>query len=325
LGKEKRIMGKKIPTLLGPVDTGDMGFTLVHEHLIFWPVPPKYMPTAAYFLRENIYRAKDRGIRTIVDVSPYRDVKLLQELCGDTGMNFILSTGYYVEGSKLTDPAFYTRTMREDIDMMTRDIEEGIAGTDVRAGVIKVAGNGAVLTPWEEKVFVAAGKASAQTKTPVCTHSCMGQAAQQAALIKGGADLNHVYYSHPEAKFGWEGRDVRQELEYYINLVKEGSSLMFNNFDFYFDTPKDELLFLMRGLADRGYLRSVLISIDLNFEVDGEGLVWPEASREHPETRRRNYGYIVDTVVPLLKANGFTQKEVDAIFIDNPKRIFDYV
>jgi phosphotriesterase-related protein len=276
-------------------------------------------------LRENIYRAKDRGIRTIVDVSPNRDIPLLTCLCADTGMNFIMPTGYYTEGNRMTDSSVYPRTMQEDMDMMEKDINVGIGGTNVKAGVIKVAGNGAVLTPWEEKVFIAAGKVSAKTKTPICTHSCMGQAAQQAALLKGGADLNHVYYSHPEAKFGWEGRDVKQELQYYISLVKEGSSLMFNNFDFYFDTPKDELLFLMRSLADKGYLRSVLISIDLNFEIDDEGLVWPEASKEHPETRKRDYGYIVDSVVPLLRSSGFSQREVEAIFIDNPRRMFEYV
>lgn len=318
-------MSKQIPTLLGAVGADEMGFTLVHEHLIFWPVPEKYKRTAAYFLRENLYRAKDRGVRTIVDVSPNRDIRLLTELCSDTGMNFIMPTGYYTEGSRLLDASVYSRTMQEDVDMMERDIAEGIAGTKVKAGVIKVAGNRPVLTPWEEKVFIAAGKVSAKMKTPICTHSCMGQAAQQAALLKGGVNLEHVYYSHPEAKFGWEGRDARQELDYYIDLVKEGSSLMFNNFDFYFDTPKDELLYLIRGLSEKGYLNRVLISIDLNFEVDEEGLVWPEASKDHPETRIRDYGYIVDKVVPLLRADGFTQSDVETIFRDNPRRMFDYV
>lgn len=317
-------MNKTIPTLLGKTSPDEMGFTLVHEHLLFWPVPAKYEMTAAYFLRENIFRAKDRGIRTIVDVSPQRDVKRLREVCRDTGMNLILSTGYYIERHRLVCPDIYDRTVEEDQEVMEREINEGIDGTGIKAGVIKVAGNGDELTPWETKVFTAAARASVKTKTPICTHSCKGQAAQQRALINAGADLSHVYYSHPEAKFGWEGRDVKAQLEYFVNIVKEGSSLMFNNFDFYFDTPKEELLFLLRELSDRGYLENILISIDLNFEIDDEGLVWPEASKQHPETRRRDYGYVADHVVPLLKSEGFTQTEIDAIFVGNPKRIFDF-
>jgi len=80
----------------------------------------------------------------------------------------------------------------------------------------------------------------------------------------------------------------------------------------------------LKALADKGFLDNVLISIDLNFEIDGEGLVWPEASREHPDVRRRDYGYVVDHIVPLLRSEGFTAAEVDAIFIKNPVRIFDF-
>jgi len=226
-------MAKKIPTLLGSVGTDEMGFTLIHEHLLFNPGPEKYRLTEACFLRENIYRAKDRGVRAIVDVTPHRDVHRLKELCRDTGMHFILSTGYYIEHSPLVDPAAYGRSMVEDMAMMERELTEGIESTRIRAGVIKVAGNGSVLTPWEEKVFAAAAKTSVKTRTPICTHACAGQAAQQKALADAGADLSHVYYSHPEAKFGWEGRDVRQQLRYFIDLIREGSSLMFNNFDFF--------------------------------------------------------------------------------------------
>ena len=310
--------------MLGSVNTDEMGFTLVHEHLLFWPIPEKYNRTAAYFLRENLFRAKDRGIRTIADVSPQRNVRRLQEVCGDTGMNLILSTGYYIENHRLVDKGVYARTMEEDMEVMEREITQGIDETRVKAGVIKVAGNGDELSPWETKVFTAAAKASVKTKTPICTHSCSGQAAQQRALINAGADLSHVYYSHPEAKFGWQGRDVRQQLAYFLDLVKEGSSLMFNNFDFYFDTPKDELLFLLRELSYRGFLENILISIDLNFEIDDEGLVWPEASKSHPETRRRDYGYVADHVAPLLKSEGFTQTEIDTIFIHNPRHIFEF-
>ena len=318
-------MAKKIPTLFGEADVNDMGFTLIHEHLIFWPIKEQFRKKAEDYLRDQLAQAQKNGIKTIVDVTPHRDVKWLQEMCAGFNINFILSTGHYTEHSFCFKEEFYGKSLEEEVERMEKEIVEGIDDTGVKAGVIKVAGNKNVLTPWEEKVFTAAAKVSTRTRTPICTHACEGQAAQQKVLFKGGANLEHVYYSHPEAKFGWEGRDVKQELLYYIDLVKEGSSLMFNNFDFYFDTPKDELMYLLKELAYRGYLNRILISIDMNFEIDDDGTIYPEASREHPETRKRNYAYIVEDVVPLLKSEGFTQDEIDAIFVRNPRRIFNYV
>ncbi len=317
-------MGKRIPTLAGTVDVEQMGFTLIHEHILFWPIEEELRDIAEAFVRMHMKRAVSRGIGTMVEVTPHRDVRWLQEICKGMDMHVILSTGRYCEGTPFIPNDQIHWTLDQECDRMEKEILEGIDGTAVKAGVLKVAGNGSVLTPWEEKMFVAAAKVSTKTRTPICTHACAGQAAQQAALLKGGADLNHVYYSHPEAEFGWEGRTPAQQADYFVELVRHGSSLMFNNFDFEFDTPKEDMSYLLRELAYRGYTDRILISIDQNFEVDGDGTVYPEASRSHPHVRCRNYAYVADTVVPYLLDIGFSKDEIDTIFIRNPRRIFDF-
>lgn len=318
---------KKIPTIRGPVDVSQLGFSLMHEHLIF-NFPEEHRKNAVDFTREKLKDYRSAGGKTIVDLTPFRKMDWLFETCESfEDLNFILSTGYYLEGlpQKMPAEGALHFTVEQHAERIEREIREGIGGTGVRPGIIKVAGNLPVLTPWEVSVFTAAAKASVKTKTPVATHACAGQRAQQDALLRAGADLSHVFYSHVEAKFGWEGRDVRQELDYYLALLKEGCYLQFNNFDFYFDTPKDELVFLLKSVADKGYLGRIFVSIDMNYEIDADGSIWPEASREHPETRRRDYAYIIRETVPLLRDDvGFTQKEIDTIFVENPKRFFDW-
>ena len=316
---------KKIPTLRGGVELSDLGFTLMHEHLIF-DFPPAHRLAAVDFTRMKLSDFQAAGGNTIVDLTPFRKMDWLMDCCAGFPVNFILSTGYYVEGAagRLPDGAS-DRTAAQHREHMERELLEGIGGTGVRPGIIKVAGNGTELTPWESGVFTAAAQASIATKTPIATHACTGQRAQQDALLRAGADLGHVFYSHVEAKFGWEGRTVRQQLDYLTDILREGSYIQFNNFDFYFDTPRDELIYLLRGVADRGYLQRIFVSIDMNYEIDLGGTIWPEASRKYPHTRKRDYAYVIREVVPFLREEvGFGDEEIDTIFRGNPVRFFDW-
>jgi phosphotriesterase-related protein len=316
---------KKIPTIHGDADASALDFTLMHEHLIF-NFPEAFRQTALDFTRQKLAEFQAAGGRTIVDLTPFRKIDWFLDACKGFDLNFILCTGYYLEGlvNKLPEGAL-TRSVAEHREHMERELLEGIGTSGIKPGIIKVAGNLPVLTPWETDVFTAAAQASVRTKTPIATHSCAGQRAQQDVLLRAGADLGHVFYSHVEAKFGWEGRSVEQELEHYVDLLKEGSCIQFNNFDFYFDTPKDELIYLLRHVADRGYLDRIFVSIDMNYEIDPDGSIWPEASRDYPHTARRDYAYVLKETVPFLRDEvGFTQKEIDTIFRENPRRFFNW-
>lgn len=79
-------------------------------------------------------------------------------------------------------------------DWFTADVETGLDGTDVRAGVIKVASE-TELTPMEERILEAAARAHAATGVPILTHSLarvrMGE--QQAAVLERfGVDPGRV-------------------------------------------------------------------------------------------------------------------------------------
>ena len=92
-----------IQSATGPVDTSNLGFTLMHEHvLVLWP--PMYQQYPELFDREaqianavaKLKNAIAAGVRTIVDLTPIdlgRDPRFIREAAEKSGMQIIVATG----------------------------------------------------------------------------------------------------------------------------------------------------------------------------------------------------------------------------------------
>ena len=84
-----------INSVLGPLDTADLGFTLPHEHLIdssagirdtYYEL--EFRDQALDMALESFNEAKSGGVDTVVEVSPLdlgRDVLLMKEVSERTG------------------------------------------------------------------------------------------------------------------------------------------------------------------------------------------------------------------------------------------------
>ena len=137
-------------TVLGPVAAPQLGLTLAHEHIMVdfagaeVVAPSRYEPEAVHAavlprLRE-VYAV---GVRTIVDGTSRflgRDAAIYRRLAQTSGVHIIAATGLYRDKYL---PAF---AMTEPVDIlrefMLREVWEGMDGTDVRAGVVKIAASG---------------------------------------------------------------------------------------------------------------------------------------------------------------------------------------
>ena len=93
-----------INSVLGPLDTADLGFTLMHEHLIVAPagIPQNYPKLLGTDFMERIVngltQAKEGGIDTIVDATTLdlgRDVTVMAEASRRSGVNIIAVTGWW--------------------------------------------------------------------------------------------------------------------------------------------------------------------------------------------------------------------------------------
>lgn len=111
----------------------------------------------------------------------------------ETGINVVGCTGYYQDAFFPEHVA--TRSVQELAQEMVDEIEQGIDGTDLKAGIIAEIGSSeGKITSLEEKVFIAAALAHNQTGRPISTHtsfSTMGL--EQLALLQAhGVDLSRV-------------------------------------------------------------------------------------------------------------------------------------
>jgi phosphotriesterase-related protein len=119
-----------VNSVLGPLDTKDLGFTLMHEHVISQGFvaqnyPELFGPRFMDRIISGITEARKGGVDTIVDATPFdlgRDVSVLAEVSRRTGVNIIACTGWWM------DLPSYLAGRSPDLfaDLFVREIEVGM-------------------------------------------------------------------------------------------------------------------------------------------------------------------------------------------------------
>ncbi len=314
-------MATMIQTVRGPIALEQLGQTMLHEH-VFTDYRPQFRDKNIAFARQELQKLVDCGANTLVDVgpSPQRDMSLYKELAPQLALNIIVSTGSY-NMARMPEPMLGWSD-DELAAYMLKELTEGIGDSGIRAGLIKVGTHKVQLDDLDMKLLRAAGKAQRETGVPVCCHSIYAPRAQFDALTRAGADPERLYFSHVEAEFGWEGRNLREELEYLTAIARDGGGLYFNNFALWTDTPPQDLAYLMHTLCDRGYEHRVLFGIDANFHFDDEGRVWWEDEQRLPETGCRSFSYTYTGAIPFLRKWGLTDAHFRTFLEENPRRLF---
>ena len=94
-----------VNSVLGNIEPKDLGFTLMHEHIISMNSSMAQAFPQWFNRQETISKAikqlqytKSLGLHTIVDATPInlgRDIRMLEEISQKTGVNIIASTGFY--------------------------------------------------------------------------------------------------------------------------------------------------------------------------------------------------------------------------------------
>ncbi len=306
---------KKIPTVTGEITPEQMGITSAHEHIQIQTDASQRSKSVAFAIND-LKRAKELGLQTIVDVTPTRDISGLKEVSIATGVNVICCTGFYV----LNDEQ-QSFSVEDFENHMIDEIENGIQGSGVHPGIIKVATRVLPFTEGEKNVLIAAGHIQKRFNLPICTHAVTGCAEQQQILEAAGADLNHCYFSHVEATFGWSGRNVEQEIEYLTKVVEKGSTLSFNNFGNWNHTKPEDLALIINELTKRGFDDRMVATMDLTWSFEGENLkiLWSDTNEGGED---RTYSYLLRKAVPWMKENGVPEQSVNKFIKDNPRRIF---
>lgn len=197
----------KLHTVKGPIDmeTFPLVRTMIHEHLIFDLTGVRNDQDSSLSVQdvtEEVADVKAAGCGLIVEVSNMgmgRDALGMLDISNRSGIDIIASTGFYKE---VHYPSYvFERSSSELADLFIRDIEEGMDGTTVKAGLIAEIGSSLnEITAAEEKVFRAAVLAHQATGAPISTHCEIGTmgSAQLKLFQQCGMDMSRVSFGHQD-------------------------------------------------------------------------------------------------------------------------------
>ncbi len=306
-----------IQTATGPIDTVDLGFTLMHEHVrVGWPA--MYQQYPELFNRdEEIERAvtrltaaREAGVRTIVDLTPIdlgRDATLLAEVSRRSGVQIIVATGFYYS----IPFHFMMRPDEEMTALMVRDITEGISTTGIRANVIKCATE-PELTPINERVLRASARAARETGVPICTHTYPANRTgleQQRVFKEEGLDLDRTVIGHS---------DDSDDISYLEEIIQNGSYCGMDRIGIQRPRTSEQRADMVAKLVEKGYAERITLSHDscCNFHWAPQELIDSRA----PTWRLT---HIPLDIVPMLRERGVSEQAIHTMTVENPRRIFE--
>ena len=307
------ISSDKIMTITGTISTDMAGKCLIHEHVLVdfigadqtsperWD-RKKVLEKVLPYLEE----VKSMGFSTMMECTPAylgRDPVLLEMLSKASGLQILTNTGYYgaVNNKFLPHHAF-----EEDADQLAArwidEWENGIEGTDIRPGFIKISVNPDTLSRLHEKIVRAAARTHLQSGLTIASHTGPAiPAFEQIALLKEEG-------VRPEA-FIWVHAQNETDSSEHIRAARMGSWISFDGVS---DKNISDYVRRLQYMKAAGLLHKVLISHDA-------GWYRPE---EEDGGSFRDYRAIQTLLLPDLMKSGFEVSDVDLLLRENPVNAF---
>jgi phosphotriesterase-related protein len=307
-----------VQTIRGPIDSSELGWTLSHEHLTAGGPGMAQFPwiydedDAVTANIEALRRAKDAGIVSIIDLTPFdlgRQASLFERIAeADTGVNIVCATGVY----RWVPMYFGGRTVDDVAEHMLKELEGGIAGSSIRPGIIKVAWDreyrlndnpdGATIRAGMEKVAHAAARAAKAAGVPISCHTAAKDELGTPLLDifeEEGLDLRSVTIGHSNDS---------TDLEYLLRIAARGAIV---GLDRYFERAgHDELArraALALDLIEAGYGEQVVLGHDASPYY---------CFAPHPATGSTALDAwmpIPRIEIPWLREHGASEDQIDAV------------
>ena len=316
-----------VNTMLGTVNVEDLGFTLMHEHIreSSAGVPqvfPDLFDHESDVIRcsDALNKAASNGVGTIVDVTTMdlgRDIKLMIDVANKVNMNIIPATGLWLDIPRAIANGC---TVDQLAKSFVREIEEGIEGTHVKAGVIKVATDvqhivDGKLVEHNELVLRAASRASIATGVPISTHtsSVAKIGNYQVAIFEDeGLKMDKVCIGHS---------NDTDDIGYLSGIVDKGCILGMDHFPGgrQGSLNWEQRVNVIKQLIDLGMADKITVSHDFGGWRPG----LPELENARDTNNPDGYSFVSLNVVPRLLELGASQKDIDLITVENPRQFFD--
>ena len=310
----------QVQTVLGPVDAGDLGRTLMHEHVFVLTADvqqnyPEEWGDEEARVADAVRRLRElpaHGIDTIVDVTVIgqgRNVARVKRIAQQVPeLNIVVATGCYTFDE--VPMYFWRRPPAVMTELFVRDITEGIGHTGAKAGMLKCAVDEKGLTAGVEQVLRCVAQAHVRTDTPVTihTHSASKHGPAILEILKEeGANLDRVVLGH--------SGDAVNDPGYLQAMAEAGLTLGMDRFGIdHFATFEDRSALVVE-LCRRGLADHMVLSHDTCCYID-----W-FAPGSLDNLKQWHYLHVSQDVLPYLRDHGVPEDQIETMLIRNPARI----
>jgi phosphotriesterase-related protein len=195
---------------------------------------------------------------------------------------------------------------------MLADVEQGIEGSGVKAGILKCAIDEAGLTPHVERVVRSVCRVHRATDRPVCihTHGPTGKGRDALRILaEEEVDPRRVMLAHCGDS---------TDLDYLSELAASGALLGMDRFGLDILLPFEDRVNTVVGMVERGHAGSMILSQDANVFSD-----WFPPGLEEQVSPNWHFLHVVQDVIPALLERGVTQEQVDTMMQVNPREFFE--
>lgn len=322
-----------VQTVRGPIDTAALGRTYMHEHVfVLSPdvqvnYPDEWGDEEARVADavKKLTALADQGVATIVDPTVIglgryipRIVRIAEQVAQ---LNIVVATGCYtyndvpfffhhrgpalnaVLGTEIPDPM---------VDLFVGDITDGIAGTGVRAGLLKCAIDNQGLAGGVERVMRAVAATHHRTGTPITVHTHPGTQTgldvKRVLVDEEGVDPARIVLGH-----SGDSADV----DHLSTLAEAGFILGMDRFGVNLETTFEARADTVVELCRRGFANQMVLSQDAACYIDW---IDPDVMAFLPQW---HYLHIAEEVLPYLLDHGVTDEQITTMLVDTPRRYFE--
>jgi phosphotriesterase-related protein len=305
---------KIVRTVTGDIRPDELGTTYCHEHLL-WRLPSFVQPDLDLGLESadaavdelNLFKAA--GGNSVVEMTTHdlhRSPDRMRSVSLRSGINVIGATGF--NKSKFSEPFVENTPVEEIAEMMVNDINHGMGGTEVRAGVIKASTSLNKASEGELKIMQAAAIAHRETGAPISTHTEAGTFAllQIEILTGAGVSPGKILIGHLDRKLDWD---------YHLEIAQSGVYMGFDQIGKEKYAADDTRIRFIRDLIEAGHGKQILLGGD-------------QARKSNWPSYGTNYGpglaYILRDFVPQMLRRGIMRKDVYDMVIGSPKNFLSF-
>lgn len=317
---------KMVPTVTGSIPVEQLGRTLAHEHVFVVGEEFRQNYQADWDEDEQTAQAvrdlnelKSLGIDSIMDptvIGLGRYIPRIQRIAEQTDLNIVVATGVYTYNEvpfqfHFSGPGLLFDVPEPMTELFVSDIENGIAGTGVKAAFLKCAIEEQGMTPGVERVMRAVAQAHVRTGVPITVHTNVHNRSgleAQRVLREEGADLTKVVIGH-------SGDST--DLDYLMELADAGSILGMDRFGLDVLLPFEQRVDTVAQLVERGYADRMVLAHDASCFID-----WFDPQAKAQAVPNWNYRHISEDVLPALLERGVSEEQIQTMLVDNVRRYF---